>query len=125
MPQKPSRPCATPGCRNLQPCPSHRRGYDDRRGSSAERGYNAEWRKYRLWFLQQVVCSVCGRNHVLCEECQRVEDQDVTWKWSTVVDHIQPHRGDLELFFNHANHQGLCTPHHNAKSNRERLFPNG
>ncbi len=40
---------------------------------------------------------------------------------ATVVDHIQPHKGDRELFFNHANLQSLCkTCHDSLKAQVER-----
>ena len=73
------------------------------RGNSAERGYDDRWRKYRLSFLA---------DHPLCVECRKagmvVE--------ATVVDHIVPHRGDYELFWEPANHQPLCERHHNRKT---------
>lgn len=33
---------------------------------------------------------------------------------ASVVDHIQPHRGDLELFWDPENWQPLCALHHNS-----------
>lgn len=40
---------------------------------------------------------------------------------ATVVDHIQPHRGDAALFWREANWQALCAPHHDgAKQALER-----
>lgn len=40
----------------------------------------------------------------------------------TIVDHIKPHRGDAELFFDPANLQSLCKLHHDsAKQQEERL----
>ena len=38
---------------------------------------------------------------------------------SRVTDHIRPHKGDLELFWDTANWQPLCVQCHNAKSARE------
>lgn len=34
---------------------------------------------------------------------------------ATVADHIKPHRGRCELFFDIANTQALCAPHHNRE----------
>lgn len=40
---------------------------------------------------------------------------------ATVVDHIKPHRGDPELFWDEDNWQGLCKPcHDGAKQELER-----
>lgn len=33
---------------------------------------------------------------------------------ASVVDHITPHRGDYALFWDQANWQSLCAPHHNG-----------
>lgn len=38
---------------------------------------------------------------------------------STIVDHITPHRGDVTLAFDRTNLQGMCKPHHDAKTARE------
>ncbi len=37
---------------------------------------------------------------------------------ATVVDHIEPHRGNREMFFSYANTQSLCEPHHNRDKQR-------
>jgi 5-methylcytosine-specific restriction enzyme A len=40
---------------------------------------------------------------------------------ATVVDHIEPHRGDTGRFWDKANHQPLCKPcHDGAKQSEER-----
>jgi 5-methylcytosine-specific restriction protein A len=46
-----------------------------------------------------------------CQEpgCRRLTDH---------VDHIVPHRGDVELFYQKTNLQGLCVEHHGAKTKR-------
>jgi len=116
MPLAPKRPCTTPRCPEFQPCPKHSRQYDRERGSAAHRGYDHRWRKYRRWFMRQVDCE-CGRNHALCEHCQREGRLTLTF----AVDHIVPHRGDPDLFWSHDNHSGLCESHHNSKSAKERL----
>ncbi|MFF2156316.1 HNH endonuclease signature motif containing protein [Paenibacillus chitinolyticus] len=38
---------------------------------------------------------------------------------SSVVDHIIPHRGNKELFWDRANWQPLCKSHHDAKTAKE------
>lgn len=112
MPLKPQRPCSRPGCRNLTRerfCTEHQadiRQYDRYRGSSYERGYNSEWRAYRVWYLQE---------HPICVECKRAGILEA----STVVDHIIPHKGDQELFWRPSNHQALCTSCHSRKTAKE------
>ena len=73
------------------------------RGSSRERGYTRRWEKARLIFL--------GRDP-LCAGCKaegRVEA-------AAVVDHIIPHKGNQELFWDMENWQGLCRPCHSRKT---------
>jgi len=37
---------------------------------------------------------------------------------ATTVDHVEPHRGDLELFWDQRNWQSLCTRDHNSTKQR-------
>lgn len=81
--------------------------YDDKRGSSAARGYNARWQKARKTYLSR---------NPLCVMCEK---QGIT-KAATVVDHIVPHKGDTALFWDTTNNwQGLCASHHNRDKQRE------
>lgn len=75
------------------------------RKSSAERGYGGRWQKARAAWLKA---------HPLCEMCL---DQGVTTA-ATLVDHIEPHRGDHELFWRRDNWQSLCAPCHNSHKQR-------
>jgi 5-methylcytosine-specific restriction protein A len=52
------------------------------------------------------------RRHPICAACKREP--------ANSLDHIQPHRGNLALFWDQANWQGLCRACHGAKSMRER-----
>lgn len=53
----------------------------------------------------------------LCEFCLRTEDITA----AEVVDHIKPHKGDVELFHDPNNLQSLCKHHHDsAKQMMER-----
>jgi 5-methylcytosine-specific restriction protein A len=81
------------------------RSYDKHRGSARERGYNTRWDKARRTFL--------GR-HPLCVMC---EGQGRVTA-ASVVDHIVPHRGDQTLFWDTANWQSLCKPHHDRDKQR-------
>jgi len=116
MPKAPLRQCVVPTCQNFaEPgssrCADHgrqqQRLYDADRGTSTERGYDARWRRARASYL---------RIHPLCAECTKLGIS----KAAVVVDHIIPHRGDEDLFWDTRNWQPLCIEHHNAKSARER-----
>ncbi len=69
---------------------------------------SANWRRERARFL--ALHQLCS----LCSEMGRVTP-------ATVVDHIQPHRGNTDLFWDRANWQPLCkTCHDSAKQVLER-----
>lgn len=48
----------------------------------------------------------------MCEEEGRV-------KAATDLDHINPHKGDMVLFWDKDNWQGLCHSHHSQKTATE------
>ncbi|MBN2243852.1 MAG: HNH endonuclease [Acidobacteria bacterium] len=110
MPHAPKRPCTQPGCSELTDgglCEKHRRQiqreYENRRGSSASRGYGNRWRKAREYYLQKnPFCIKCGPPVLAAE-----------------VDHRQPHRGDMSLFWDRGNWQGLCKACHSRKTAEE------
>jgi 5-methylcytosine-specific restriction protein A len=115
MPYRAKRPCRYPGCRALVEsgwCEAHQpkrdhSTYDSQRGSSNARGYNVRWQKARVTYL---------RSHPLCAECER---QGRTTP-ATLVDHIIPHKGDTNLFWDvDGNWQPLCKPCHDRKTARE------
>jgi 5-methylcytosine-specific restriction enzyme A len=115
VPTRPKRPCNYPGCPELveageRYCPKHKKliskQIDQRRGSSTQRGYNARWQRARKVFLQK---------NPLCVEC--LKEGNVTP--ATVVDHIVPHKGNYNLFWNESNWQSLCATHHNIKTAKE------
>lgn len=98
---KPRVQQSAPRIRTMQP--------DSWRGtkqSAAARGYDARWRKYRLQFLAE---------HPLCVMCKQVGRTEA----ATVVDHVQPHRGDMALFWEPTNHQALCKPCHDGTKQRQ------
>jgi 5-methylcytosine-specific restriction protein A len=116
--------CRHPGCFGKAPCSKHPiagglgSGIYEARDKPLQHLYtSARWVKYRAWFKRQGACDECGRNHALCEHCAKAGRIEAAY----AVDHIRPHRGDLTLFWDHANHQSLCESCHNAKSVRERL----
>ena len=78
---------------------------DHTRATSTERGYNNRWRKARATYL---------RNHPLCK--MHLDRGRIIP--ATVVDHIQPHRGNQKLFWDTANWQSLCAECHSRHKQR-------
>ena len=50
-----------------------------------------------------------------CVDCLSSEEEVK----ATQVDHIKPHHGDHDLFFDDANLQSMCKPHHSKKTRNE------
>ena len=75
----------------------------EQRESAARRGYGSAWQKARLQYLMI---------NPLCVDCE-AENRIVS---AIVVDHIVPHKGDNELFWDRSNWQGLCKTHHSRKT---------
>src|SRR5699024_6125985 len=96
--QRPLRPCSEPGCSNLtrnrycEDCNGKidSYNYDKLRGSAHKRGYDRKWRKARRKYLM---------HNPLCVHCMEEGRQTP----ATVVDHIQPHKGDMKLFWDMKN----------------------
>ena len=114
MPKSAPRPCTYPGCSALvhggSRCEKHRhqpapRSIEPRQNSNA-RGYGYKWQQARAGFL---------KSHPLCADHLK-RGQVVA---ASVVDHITPHRGDQNLFWDKSNWQPLCQSCHNAKTARE------
>jgi 5-methylcytosine-specific restriction endonuclease McrA len=62
--------------------------------SARQKGYDSAWERYRRRFLYyNTTCYACGLK-------------------ATVVDHVQVHRGDTELFKSLSNHIPLCKTCH-------------
>ncbi len=109
MPTKPKMPCNHPGCPNLTDkryCEIH----TDDRPSAAARGYDSRWRKARARFLKA---------NPLCVKCK----EGGRLVAATVVDHIVPHRGDRQLFWDQRNWQSLCKKCHDQKTRNEDQNP--
>ena len=76
----------------------------DVRPNAGKRGYDARWRKARLRYLA---------THPLCVYCEK-QGRKVA---ARCVDHIVPHDGNQELFWDMENNwQALCTPCHSRKT---------
>jgi 5-methylcytosine-specific restriction protein A len=81
-----------------------RKRHDAKRGNSAQRGYNTQWKKARAaWLAEHPLCVACEKRGVV--------------KAATVVDHIVPHRGDPIKFWDSGNNWcSLCVSCHNRKT---------
>ena len=76
------------------------------RKSARKRGYSKRWEKARSAYLRKYpYCVMCA------EQGEKVR--------ATVVDHKQPHRGDMRLFWDSSNWQGLCKVHHDSTKQRQ------
>lgn len=82
--------------------------FDKTRPSSSQRGYTGKWDRASRAFLRRwPYCARCG------------EELDLDTPRAAVVDHITPHKGDQDLFWNQDNWQRLCTPCHSGAKQRE------
>jgi len=117
MGRRPLKPCNAPGCpelvRGQTYCENHqsltkeRKADADRyRGSSSSRGYNYRWQKARKEFLS---------HNPLCVACY----EEGIFTPATVVDHIDPHKGDKDKFWDKSNWQPMCSPCHSKKTASE------
>lgn len=106
---KPLRRCLQPGCRMLTAdgyCPAHKRQWSGRKESASwhylyttPRYHWAERRRDQL--VREPWCRECARHGL------RIPATD--------VDHVVPHRGDVELFC-HGALQSLCHSCHSRKT---------
>lgn len=79
-----------------------------RRPSSTERGYGYRWQRASKAWL---------RAHPLAVDWFKEHDGRVVL--AEVVDHIVPHRGDMKLFWDPGNWQGLTKADHDRKTATE------
>jgi 5-methylcytosine-specific restriction endonuclease McrA len=71
--------------------------FDQTRPSARARGYDSKWETARRDYLAA---------HPACVMCAAS---------ATVVDHIQPHKGDWKVFWNRGNWQPLCAQCHSSR----------
>ena len=112
-PQRAKRPCKVSSCKDFAVnggyCDQHQeriRKKDRERGTAHQRGYNAEWEKKRIQFLD---------DNPLCADHFKRKLIEA----ATVVDHIIPHKGDQTLFWDQTNWQPLCKSCHDRKTATE------
>ena len=105
----PLKPCKYLGCPKVTAdkyCDEHKEFNSKQRPTATERGYDSKWRTTRNRFL---------KDNPLCVRCKE-EGRLVI---ATVVDHIKPHRGDKNLFWDYSNWQALCKRCHDKKTMTE------
>jgi 5-methylcytosine-specific restriction protein A len=112
VPSAPLRFCATPNCPEKVPhghCAAHHREkrFVARRHYTGIPGvnYGRRWQRARQKFLTE---------HPYCRECPAD-----SYTFATEVDHIVPHEGDYERFWDQLNWQGLCGTCHRKKTATE------
>lgn len=114
MAMRAKRPCRHPGCPELTAdgwCDKHRP--EPRRSARKVSGAWHSWYSKPIWvkrlrpdqLAREPFCRVCAAQGIRTR--------------ATVVDHVQPFRGDWSLFVSPANHQSLCKFHHDQKTARE------
>ena len=129
-PYRPARPCPGRGIRRSS-CPNLIRGpeiccpdcipyekakirrYDQARDETPERKWlhSTRWRK---------ASNAHKEEHPLCAECER--HGKITPAY--LIDHIIPHNGNYDLFWDQSNWQSLCVEHHESKHKDDRFGRN-
>jgi 5-methylcytosine-specific restriction protein A len=112
------RPCARyPACRALvqsglcdacKPKYDRRKLADEKRPSAAKRGYGRRWQAMSKAYL---------RAHPIAFDWFKEHNGRIFA--AEVVDHIVPHRGDMKLFWDSSNWQGLTKRDHDRKTAME------
>lgn len=109
----PLKECYHNGCRELTTgtyCTAHtKKAWDEvdkTRGTRTQRGYDNRWLRAREQYL---------RDNPFCAHCRSENVRTLAEE----LDHVIAHRGDMVIFWNRANWQGLCKYHHRIKTAKE------
>jgi 5-methylcytosine-specific restriction protein A len=105
MPSAPPQACPCGGRRVNGKCDRCGPRKENRK-NFRQRGYTTQWSNASSLFLQA---------NPLCRACE--QRGIVTAAYCT--DHIVPHKGNMELFWDQSNWQPLCRQCHAVKSARE------
>ena len=109
MAMKPLRPCRHPGCAALTRegyCPRHKPKPAARRVSAV----------YHSWYSLPVWTDDLRPAQLLAEPwCRDCARRGIRTR-ATVVDHVQPHRGDCDKVIGRSNLQSLCKCCHDRKT---------
>ena len=115
MPYKAAKVCRFPGCKSLI---THHSGYCEecrrkvsqkynlQRDKAVQSLYGTRWQKARRLFLA---------SNPLCRTC--ADDGRVSP--AEVVDHVTPHKGNIDLFWDEGNWQSQCRLCHDRKTIKE------
>lgn len=82
-------------------------GWRQGKATAAARGYDHQWRVARLEHLR------------VNPWCKRCAEHGRLYVPAVVVDHIRPHRGDMQLFWDRTNWQGLCKRCHSKHKQQQ------
>lgn len=96
MPSAPPRRCPRPGCREFAPCTTHKPGQRSTRAADWHKLYTRAWDRASKAFLSE---------NPLCADPLEEHGPLVP---ATCTDHIIPHRGDVDLFWDSDNWRPLC-----------------
>jgi 5-methylcytosine-specific restriction protein A len=110
MPRRPLKPCKHPQCPNLTDgyfCEEHKNMEYKPEQSKHKKLYNSSrWQDLRRYVLnKQPLCVECLKNNRITP--------------ATVVDHIKPHKGNKDLFYDINNLQSMCKSCHDRKTAKE------
>ena len=112
MAMKPLRPCRRPGCSALTRegyCPTHKPKPAARRESA----------EYHAWYSLSVWTDDLRPTQLLREPwCRECAKRGIRTR-ATVVDHVEPHRGEWARFIDRSNLQSLCKRCHDRKTAQE------
>jgi len=115
--KKANRACREPGCVAYA---THGSAYCSQHAAAHGRAFrSAEHRKEAARLYRTGQWQALRRQQLtmkpLCAECLRAGKYTL----ASEVDHVIPHRNDLQLFFDPANLQSLCRSCHSSKTARE------
>lgn len=115
----PKKVCKFPGCKTSVPrgsvyCDQHREAGASEEYRQDQRHDCREWQHLYNTTRWKRRREAQLKAFPLCADCTRAG----RIRLAAVADHITPHRGDEELFYN-GELQSLCVPCHSIKTNEE------
>lgn len=111
MANAPLHKCTSPGCRTLvrgqSRCEAHakQKWTRGKQSQESQKLYDHRWAQASKRHRAE---------HPLCAECERKGRTEP----AVCVDHVIPHRGNVELFWDESNWESLCRTCHQTKTLR-------